>query len=84
MVIFVSLSLLMTLNYYSFFYFILVPPKCENCFKLVVRVLVFERDKENKVWNQKLSLKILVEILFMVFSFSYTVQVKDIGPKIRA
>ena len=28
--------------------FILAPPKCENCFKLVARVLRFERGKTKK------------------------------------
>ena len=32
--------------------FIFAPPKCENCFKLVARVLRFERGKTKKKHNQ--------------------------------
>ena len=32
--------------------FFLAPPKCENCFKLVARVLRFKRGKTKKKHNQ--------------------------------
>ena len=32
--------------------FLLAPPKCENCFKLVARVFRFERGKTKKKHNQ--------------------------------